>query len=210
MFFINFAVLMFFTGYLVVNGEFQWTKVLYLLMVLFIGAVLYLLRIIFIGNNTVLDQFSASPYFGRGLIGFASVAMGVLITTLLILKTRWSIFINDFERLYFDPTKWFEFLNNNYQQIVLYTTIIITISGMLVAVVFLLSKYLPKRAEEALVKVATLVGIFIIFVLFNSQKLLNIWYSIFEIKIIQQTITYLFSGSLLYFNLFFLFKKPPA
>lgn len=208
-FFINLTVLVFFATYLA-SGQFQWTKVLYLFIILLMTIMIYYLRIITIGNNTVLDKFTTDQYFGRGLVGFVSLVLSTLITTFLIIKTKWNIFINDFQKLDFEPLKWFEFLNHNYQQIVSYTSLVVIISVILMVPVMIFSRHLSKESKEGLIKVLAMTGMMIIFLLFTSENFLNFWRSIFEIKIIRLALTYLFSGSLIYFNLFFLLKKPSA
>lgn len=205
-FFIDLTVLVFFAAYLA-SGEFQWTKILYLFLVTFISIAIYFLRTGLIGKNTVLDKFTNDEYFGRGLIGFVSLVLGTLMITLLIVKTELGIFINDFQKLDFEPLKWFEFLNSNYQQIILYTFLLVVICYIVLSLIALTSRFVEERA---VIKIAITFGIIIIFILFTSKNLLNIWHLVFDIKIVQQVLTYLFSGSLIYFNLFFLLKRPSA
>ena len=206
-FFIDLTVIVFFIAYLF-SGVFQWTKLLYVFLILTTTTIIYFLRIGVIGTKTVLDRFSPDKNFGKGLTAVTSLVMSILIVTFLIAKTRWSIFINDFQKLDFDPLKWFEFLNNNYQQIVLYASLVVVISIILMVPIILFSKFLSKESEEGLIKIMTTIGMAIIFLLFTSNNVLIFWRSIFDIKIIQQILTYLFSGSLIYFNLFFLLKRP--
>jgi len=190
------------------SSEFQMTKVWYGLLVLVVAALIYILRIKIVGKETVFDRFTKEKNVGSAIVAFVSLCLSIILVTTLIVKLPWAAFINDFQAVSYSPLYWFEFLGKNYLTISIYASIIFIISYIIFIPTFFMKEMTSRFGKSLRAQTFGLIAVIIILPLLASRTFQSFIQSLVEMKLLSLALGVLFGGSAIYFNLFFLLRKP--
>ncbi len=184
----------------------------YFLLVCLIAFILTRLRLFFFGQKTVLHKY----YFAASkddwlFIGFISSAMAILITTYLVkyweLSIFQSLFLTDLKT---SPIIMLDILNNNYHLLSFYLIIFIFINLPLVFIYEAVKNRYGSSYDQSLKTFLIILAMLLIFIFlyfFISEPAASFWKGVVNLSLVKNFLAYIFSGSLLYFNLYFLLKR---
>jgi len=190
-------------------------KLYYLLSIFVVALVVCGLRVLVVGKTTILDRYLKRTKNDWVFILFISFIVAILIATWAIKYFSISPFYISFvQDLYNSPLKWFDLLNNNYHKLAFYGLIFVIINSIILFLFYKTKNYLEKKnlkiKDENLKSILLVImglGIFLFLILFISDPMIYFWDKFLNIKIIKQILSFIFSGSLIYFNVYFLIKR---
>lgn len=174
MFVIDLALLVVCFDYLF-SGPFQWSKVIFAVLIIVLTVLLSSVRKRLVGSGTVLDGFSSDPQVGKGLLGLVMSSLSALFVTTGISLFHWSYFLSDFEKLTFTPLAFVSTIVDEYQSVSLHVLAVVVIAYAL----FLILKPLLRKSDQDSVSLMVWIGVIGVFLLlFAYQPLAGSWKSI--------------------------------
>lgn len=187
----------------------------YLLFVCLVSLIILGLRILIVGKTTILDQYFKREKGDWLFIGFISFVVAILATTWAIKFFSISPFIIAFATdPGHSPLKWLDILNNNYHQLAFYALVFVLINAITLFVAYEVKKGLEesglKIGDESIktfLLIVMTLEIFLFLILFASDPMIFFWNKFLNLVPVKQILSYLFSGSLIFFNAFFLLKR---
>lgn len=187
----------------------------YFLLIIVLAIIIFVLRLLIIGKSTILDKYLTRTKGDSVFIFFVSVIVSILATTWAIKYFSINFFVNSLSLdLRFSPLKWLDFLNSNFHRIAFYALIFVLLNSLILYLFYNLKDYMEQKGlevnDEQLKQILLGVMIFNIFVfliLFVSDPMIYFWDNFLKQKLIKQLLSFIFSGSLIYFNLYFLLKR---
>lgn len=190
-------------------------KLYYLLLIVAVAFILCGFRILLLNKTTILDQYLKRTKHDWLFILFISFVVSILLTTWCIKYFSIEPFYNSFVKdIHNSPLKWFDLLNNNYYKLAFYGLIFVLINSIILFLFYKAKNYLDIKQLKIddksfnMVLLTTMsLGVFLFLILFISDPMIYFWDRILNIKIIKQVLSFIFSGSLVYFNVYFLLKK---
>lgn len=190
-------------------------KSYYLLLTSLVALVICGLRILIIGRTTMIDKYLIRKKIDWLFILFISFVVAIIATTGTIKYFSINPFFDSFNNdPNYSPLKWFDLLNNNYHRLSFYALIYFSMYAVVFLALFKGRDFLEKHhlsidqeSFKMLLFGALLTVLMLFSFLFIADPMIFFWDKFINTKIIKQILSFIFSGSLIYFNIYFLLKK---
>jgi len=213
---LNITVMVIFVSNVLLNENYNSVINLhYLLLICLIALLVFIPRILIIGKLTILDRYFVKTKNDWLFLLFICFVLAILITTWIINFFSIEYFLDFFSQdPQNSPIRWFDILNNNFHLLTFYTSIFVLVNLPVVYIYYKFRNYQLKNNlkvnEEnfkAILLIVAFIEIFIFLFLFVSDPMIYFWQNLLNLEVFKKILSFIFSGSLIYFNLSFLLRK---